>query len=148
MTKIYHRPFDALSPAELYAMLRLRSEVFVVEQNCVYPDLDNKDIACHHLFIWDHEVLVAGARLLPPGLSFPEISIGRVVSAPAERRKGWGKVLMRSAIKACGELFGEGPIRIGAQLYLQAFYEGFGFEVIGDTYLEDNIPHIGMIRRL
>lgn len=146
MTSIYHKFFSELSPAELYAMLRLRSEVFVVEQNCVYPDTDNKDIACHHLFIWEDDVLVAGARLLPPGLSFPEMSIGRVVTSPSARRKGWGKILMENAIKACGELFGEGPIHIGAQLYLQKFYESFGFKVIGDIYLEDNIPHIGMIR--
>ncbi len=144
--RIYYKCFDELSPKELYAAIRLRNEVFVVEQNCVYQDADNKDPACYHLFIWDKEILVAYTRLLPPGLAYPEMSIGRVVSSPVYRRTGAGKLLINESINACYQLFGTGPIHIGAQLYLQQFYESFGFVSTSSVYLEDDIEHIEMIR--
>jgi ElaA protein len=140
------KPFGDLTPYELYAIMRLRNEVFVVEQNCVYQDADGKDPHCHHLTIWENDTLVAYARLLPKSLSFEQMSIGRVISSPAYRKTGAGKLLIGLAINACGELFGDGPIRIGAQLYLQKFYESFGFVQTSDVYLEDNIQHIEMIR--
>jgi ElaA protein len=143
--RIYHSFFDKLSPKELYAALQLRNEVFVVEQNCVYQDADNKDPFCFHLFIWKQEKLIAYSRLLPPGLAYTEMSIGRVVSSPAYRRSGAGRLLIRESIKACHQLFGPGPIHIGAQLYLQKFYESFGFEQTSDVYLEDDIQHIEMV---
>ncbi|GAC1525759.1 MAG: GNAT family N-acetyltransferase [Sediminibacterium sp.] len=141
----YYKSFEALVPSELYAIMQLRNEVFVVEQQCIYQDADNKDPHCHHLLAWDNDRLAAYARLLPEGLAFEEISIGRVVSSPTCRGTGAGKILMTKAILACGELFGHGPIRIGAQLYLTKFYESFGFKQTGGVYLEDGIRHIEML---
>jgi ElaA protein len=142
----YHKPFNELKPHELYTIMRLRNEVFVVEQNCVYQDADGKDPQCYHLMIWENDTLVAYARLLPKGLSFEQMSIGRVISSPAYRKTGAGKLLIGLAITACGELFGDGPIRIGAQLYLKKFYESFGFIQTSGIYLEDNIEHIEMTK--
>ncbi len=144
---IYHKPFAMLSPAELYAIIRLRNEVFVVEQQCVFQDADNKDPDCEHLMIWNQDELVAYARLLRPGLAYEQMSIGRIVNSPAYRRTGAGKLLVTKAIEACEALFGSGPIKIGAQLYLQYFYESFGFVQSGPLYLEDGIEHIEMIRQ-
>ena len=140
------RFFDQLSPHALYAIMQLRNEVFVVEQNCVYQDADNKDPFCHHLTLWDDKKLVAYARLLPKGLSYEQMSIGRIISSPAYRGTGAGRSLVTKAIEMSQELFGNGPIRIGAQLYLKKFYESFGFVQTSDLYLEDNIEHIEMIR--
>lgn len=144
----YYKVFEELTPHELYAIMHLRSEVFVVEQNCPYLDPDGKDLSSWHLMGWDGNKLVAYARLLPAGLAFTEVSIGRVVSSPAYRGKGAGKELMTTAIKTCKHLFGEQPIRIGAQLYLQKFYESLGFVQVSEMYLEDDIPHIEMIREV
>ena len=141
-----HKSFNELTPHELYAILQLRSEVFVVEQNCVFQDADNKDQFCHHLMVWDNKNLVAYARLLPKGLAYEQMSIGRVISSPAYRKTGVGKILMFQAVGACYSLFGEGAIKIGAQLYLKKFYESFDFIQSGDLYLEDGIEHIEMIK--
>ena len=135
-----------LTPYELYAIMRLRNEVFVVEQNCVFQDADNKDQHCHHLMLWNKDNLIAYARLVPKAVAYEQMSIGRIISSPAYRRTGAGKLLVSKAIDICGELFGEGPIRIGAQLYLKKFYEGFGFVQTSDVYDEDGIDHIEMIR--
>lgn len=140
------KPFDALTPVELYAVLKLRSEIFVVEQNCVFLDPDNKDQSCQHLMLYQNKVLVAYARIVPAGLSFTEPSIGRVVSSAAVRGQGFGNQLMRLAIENCLRLHGNKPIKIGAQLYLKAFYESFGFVKVTDVYDEDGIDHIDMIR--
>jgi len=139
------KTFDSLTPHELYAILRLRSEVFVVEQNCVFQDMDNKDQECHHLMGWQNDLLTAYTRLVPPGLAYIEASIGRVVTSPAARRSGAGKSLIEKSIEEAYTLFGKGPIKIGAQLYLKKFYNSFGFEQIGDVYDEDGIDHIKMI---
>ena len=136
--------FDALTPAQLYAVMRLRSEVFVVEQNCVYLDADDKDQQSWHLMGWQGQKLAAYSRLLPPGLSYPSASIGRVMTAPEFRRTGAGRELMRRAIAEVETLFGTRQISIGAQLYLKRFYESLGFRQSGEAYLEDNIPHIPM----
>ncbi|HUQ66511.1 MAG TPA: GNAT family N-acetyltransferase [Flavitalea sp.] len=141
--KIKH--FEQLTPAELYAILRLRNEVFVVEQNCVFQDADNKDIYCHHLMLYDHHQLIAYARLVPQGVSYREMSVGRVVTAKEARNKGVAKQLMKLAVQNCRKLFGEGPIRIGAQYYLENFYSSIGFARTGDIYDEDGIEHIEMI---
>ncbi len=141
------RFFDELTASELYQVMQLRNEVFVVEQNCVYQDADNKDPQSHHLMIRDNNKLAAYCRLLPPGLAYEQMSIGRVISSPAYRKTGAGKLLLKEAIEACHKLFGEGPIKIGAQLYLKKFYESFGFEQVSDVYLEDNIEHISMLRK-
>ncbi|GEO09360.1 GNAT family N-acetyltransferase [Segetibacter aerophilus] len=138
--------FDELSPHELYAIIKLRNEVFVVEQNCVFQDADNKDQQCYHLSGTINNELVAYARLVPGGVSYPQISIGRVITSPAHRKTGFGKSLMTKAIEECDRLFGKQPIQIGAQLYLKGFYQSFGFKQISDMYLEDDIPHIEMLR--
>jgi ElaA protein len=140
------KKFEALTVHELYCILRLRSEVFVVEQNCVYLDLDGKDEASHHLCGWLHNELVAYCRILPPGLSYPgESSIGRVVTHPAHRKDGYGKILMQKAISKTYSLFNDKDIKIGAQEYLEKFYTQLGFQTVSPVYLEDNIPHITML---
>jgi ElaA protein len=140
------KPFSSLSPDELYAILRLRSEVFVVEQNCVFQDMDNKDQLSWHLMGWQDNVLVAYTRLVPPGISYPQPSIGRVITSKLVRNNGTGKLLMKKSIEELVSLFGKSPIRIGAQLYLKKFYSSFGFEQSSDIYDEDGIDHIEMIR--
>jgi ElaA protein len=137
--------FNELTPHELYFIMQLRSEVFVVEQNCTYQDADNKDLKAHHFMGFNNEgQLMAYTRLLPPDVSYKEASIGRVVTHADVRRLGAGKELMNRSINACYKLFGTDVIRIGAQLYLQKFYESFGFEKSSDVYLEDGIEHIEM----
>jgi len=141
------KPFIELTPEELYSILQLRNEVFVVEQNCPYQDCDNKDLYAWHLMGKKEDKLLAYSRLLAPGISYSESSIGRVVSSPATRKTGMGKKLMHESIQQIRNLFQTDTIRIGAQLYLKAFYESFGFVQDGDIYLEDNIPHIIMLRK-
>lgn len=139
--------FEGLKPASLYDILRLRSEVFVVEQQCLFLDLDNLD---HHAFHLEGRIdgyLVSSARILPPGIPYEEPSIGRVVSSPAWRRKGTGMALMQKAVEETLGLHGKVDIKIGAQLYLKKFYEKHGFVQSSDVYMEDSIPHIKMIRR-
>ena len=137
--------FNELGVDELYAILQLRNEVFVVEQNCVYQDADNKDAASYHLSGWKGNTLAAYCRILPPGLSYSEASIGRVVSSPAYRNTGCGRELMKEAILRTLAQFDCNTIRISAQLYLQKFYEQLGFTQVSETYMEDNIPHIEML---
>ena len=140
------KTFDALSVHELYDLLQLRSEIFVVEQNCVYLDLDGKDkVALHLLGIYDGKI-VAYARLFKPGISFDNASIGRVTVAIAYRDRKWGHELMHKAITGIQDHFAESKITIGAQLYLKKFYESHGFVQTSEMYLEDDIPHIEMIK--
>lgn len=139
------RSFDALTARELYAILALRAEVFVVEQRCAYQDLDGFDAASSHLWAEGSDgTVVACLRLLPAGVKYDEVSIGRVVTAPSVRGTGLGRELMRRGIVAAGERV---PIRIGAQAYLERFYGEFGFERASELYDEDGIPHIEMLRR-
>ena len=140
------KKFEALSSHELYAIMQLRNEVFVVEQDCVYQDADNKDINSYHLMGMKDGKLVAYTRIIPPGIAYAEPSIGRVVTSPSIRKTGLGKELMEVSIAKTNLLFGNLPIKIGAQLYLQKFYSSLGFHTTSDTYLEDNIPHIEMVR--
>jgi ElaA protein len=139
-------PFEGLTNHQLYSILQLRNEVFIVEQNCAYQDLDNKDQKSLHLMGWMGDDLAAYARLLPNGISYEYVSIGRVITSPRYRKSGAGKALMQEAIQRCNSLFGKQPIKIGAQLYLQKFYNGFGFTQTSDMYLEDDIEHIEMLR--
>lgn len=138
--------FDDLGPHELYSILKLRNEVFVVEQNCVFQDADDKDPRCYHLMGMVRNHLAAYARLVPAGVSYKNISIGRIVTSPDYRSMGAGKALMKEAISQCKALYNEQTIKIGAQLYLKNFYESFGFKQTSDVYDEDGIPHIEMIR--
>jgi len=138
-------PFAALSAAKLYEIMQLRNAVFVVEQNCVYQDADGIDPDCLHVMVRDDASLAGYCRLVPPGLKYPEWSIGRVITAPSARGKGVGHSLMQAAIPAI-EQQGGAAIRISAQKYLEKFYSGYGFKPVGQDYLEDNIPHIEMLR--
>jgi ElaA protein len=138
--------FDELTLEELYDILQLRNEVFIVEQNCVYKDLDRKDQSSWHLMAVEDNKLVAYTRILPPGVSYNDPAIGRVVTSSSKRRAGLGRELMKRSIDACEKLFGKISITLSAQVYLQSFYESFGFVVAGEEYLEDGIPHIEMSR--
>jgi ElaA protein len=140
------KKFDSLTPHELYVILRLRTEVFVVEQTCIFQDMDNKDQLAYHLMGYENNQLVAYTRLVPPGISYPEPSIGRVVTAPSARGNGIGKLLMRKSIEEMIHLYGKTPIKLGAQFYLRKFYESLGFKQTSDVYDEDGIDHIEMIR--
>jgi ElaA protein len=141
------KSFSELSPSALYGILKLRSEVFVVEQQCIFLDMDDKDQESHHLMGRLNDELVATCRILPPGLGYEEPSIGRVVGSPRYRGKGAGIALMENAIQETMRLYGTLPIKIGAQLYLKRFYESFGFVQCSETYMEDDIPHIKMLRK-
>lgn len=141
------KPFSELSITELYAVLRLRVEVFVVEQNCVFQDIDNKDQYCHHVLLWNNDQLIAYARLVPANVSYTEPSIGRIITSSAVRGTGMGKVLVNYALQESNRLFGNVPVRIGAQVYAQKFYESFGFLADSEPYDEDGILHIEMIRK-
>ena len=138
--------FADLSNDELYALLRLRSEVFVVEQNCVFLDMDNKDQHCLHLLGWQNNQLAACARIVPAGISFAEASVGRVVTAPFARGIGLGRELMQTAMDKLYHLYGRVPVYIGAQQHLQMFYASLGFEATGQPYDEDGIMHIEMLK--
>ncbi|MGF1925733.1 MAG: GNAT family N-acetyltransferase [Bacteroidia bacterium] len=139
------KTFDELTTLELYSILRLRNEVFVVEQNCVYQDIDDKDLKSCHLMAWDGDKIAAYSRILPPGVSYPQASIGRVITAPNYRGKGIGISLIENAIEKIQSAFATNNIKIGAQLYLRKFYEGFGFAQTSEVYLEDGIEHIEML---
>jgi len=140
--------FSELTVDELYSILRLRSEVFVVEQNCVFLDMDNNDQKAYHTMGWMNGDLVATTRLFDVDQSYPGYqSIGRVVGSPKYRGIGAGKALMEYSIAECERLFGKHAIKIGAQLYLKKFYNEQGFEQAGEMYYEDEIEHIPMIRK-
>jgi ElaA protein len=142
--------FPELTLDELYRLLALREQVFVVEQKSIYQDADGYDRGAHHLLGSlsgaPEPSLAAYLRVLPPGLKYPEASFGRVVTAPSARRQGYGKLLVEKAIAFIEANHPGAPIRIGAQHYLQRFYEGFGFRRVSDVYDEDGIPHIDMLR--
>ena len=146
MLEFILKKFDELTPYELYAILQLRNEVFVVEQNCVFQDADNKDQPSYHLMAWDGDALAGYTRLVPPGVAYEFPSIGRVITSPQKRRTGIGKILMQKSIEETEKLFGKNSIRLGAQLYLKKFYELFGFQQTSDVYDEDGIEHIEMTR--
>jgi ElaA protein len=141
--------FNALTVAELYAMLALRQEVFVLEQTCLYPDIDGLDPGAQHLLGW-REVdgkaeLVAHLRCLAPGAKYEEMSIGRVVTSPAARGSGLGRALVAQGIALAQQLHPGHAIRIGAQAHLEAFYRSFGFVTVSEPYDEDGIMHIDML---
>ena len=143
--KFEFKSFNELSTDELYDILRLRSEIFVVEQTCVYNDLDGLDKEAVHLFYKKEGEIVAYSRLLKPGTRFSEYSIGRVVVKQSERGTGLGIEMMQSAKNYIVNELGAQKIKISAQSYLQRFYENLGFEIVTEMYLEDGIPHFGML---
>jgi ElaA protein len=142
----YIKTFDDLTNKELYEILKIRNEVFIMEQDCHYLDLDNKDYKAHHIFcINSNEEIAAYARLLPKGISYPQASIGRVATAKAYRRQELGIDLMKKSIEFVFNNYETDAIKISAQTYLLDFYCKFGFTPIGQEYFEDEIPHIAMI---
>ena len=146
MLNIHIKYFNELSTQELYDVLQLRSEVFVVEQNCVYQDIDNKDSISLHVLGYKDNKLVAYTRLFKPGDYFEEASIGRVVVAKNERKHKYGYDIMHASIDAIKIHFKETSIKISAQCYLNKFYNNLGFVAVGEEYLEDGIPHIAMLK--
>ena len=142
MILLHKKSFGELTVDELYELLRVRSEVFVVEQNCAYQDMDGDDQPSIHLWLTDNDKVVALARVCPAGTHLKEISIGRVITT--ERGKGYGKQIMLHAIDAAIEHFGATLIDIEAQEYARGFYESVGFKQSSDTFMLDGIPHIKM----
>jgi ElaA protein len=136
--------FDDLSNHLLYAILQLRQEVFVVEQECVYLDLDGLDQKSVHILCWEGETLLAVLRCLPPGLSYTQSSMGRIVTATAARGRSLGRELVERGISHNLQQWPESDIRIGAQTYLEKFYISLGFITDGESYMEDGIQHIHM----
>ncbi len=141
------KTFNELHTRELYQILQLRSEVFVVEQDCAYQDLDNKDYGALHIVGLSNNVIVAYARIFGPGDYFKEAGIGRVVVKKNERGHGYGLYIMEASLKAIRDKFGSVPICISAQKYLIDFYNSLGFVEMGNDYLEDGIPHIKMLKK-
>ena len=140
------RKFGQLSTRELYELLQLRSEVFVVEQQCIYQDMDGKDTKALHVLGYRGEKLAACTRLFAPGDYFEQASIGRVAVREEFRGLGLGREIMKASLEAVKSHFGQGGICLSAQSYLRRFYEELGFRTEGSEYLEDGIPHIRMIR--
>ena len=146
MLEIKTKLFSELSTQELYDILQLRSEVFVVEQDCVYQDIDGKDQNAWHVLGFKEGNLVAYTRIFKPGDYFDDASIGRVVVAKNERKHQYGYDIMEASVKAVKDILNLTRIKISAQLYLKNFYMKFGFSPVGEQYLEDDIPHIAMIK--
>ncbi|WP_435253938.1 GNAT family N-acetyltransferase [Tenacibaculum sp. A30] len=141
------KTFQELTTSELYELLQLRSEVFVVEQDCVYQDIDGKDLKALHVLGVKEGKIIAYTRLFNSGEYFDTPSIGRVVVKETERKYGYGHDLIKASIKAIVDNYNETTITISAQTYLQKFYESHGFKQVGEGYLEDGIPHIRMVRK-
>ncbi len=140
------KKFNELTITEIYSILRLRAAVFVVEQDCVYQDVDNKDQKAIHVFAKENEEVIAYTRVFKAGDYFQEASIGRVVVLPTKRGAGLARDMMRQAIVYVEQNFPNKTIRISAQTYLKEFYASLGFKQVGVEYLEDGLPHIGMLR--
>ena len=141
------KTFDELTIHELYQILRLRSEVFVVEQDCVYQDVDNKDQKALHVIGLKEDEVVAYTRVFKPGDYFDNVSIGRVVVRQDQRKYGLGKKIMLATMAAIDQRFPNKPIEISAQSYLLKFYTDLGFSAFGEEYLEDGIPHRRMLKK-
>ena len=139
------KTFNELSPQDIYSILQLRSEVFVVEQNCVYQDIDDKDQYALHLLLKKDDYLIGYSRIFKAGDYFKEASIGRVLVKKQDRNNRHGSLLMELSIKTIKDHFKENTVKISAQTYLKKFYNELGFDPIGEEYLEDGIPHIAML---
>lgn len=146
MLNIIVKSYQELSLDELYMLLQLRSEVFVVEQDCVYQDIDGKDKNALHIIGYKNEEIVAYTRVFKPGYYFDQSSIGRVVVRENERHHKYGYDIMRASIEAIKNHYSTTEIKISAQTYLKRFYNNLGFFEVGEEYLEDGIPHIAMMK--
>ena len=139
------KKFAQLTNIELYQILKLRQEIFIIEQACIYPDLDNNDENAHHLMAFDDGEMVGCLRILDKGVTFEEASIGRVVVSKSHRGRGVATKMMRQAIDFVRNERREEHIKISAQTYAVPLYEGVGFKVVSEPYLEDGIPHVDMV---
>lgn len=139
------KKFDELTNNELYEILRLRNEVFIIEQNCLYQDLDLKDKGSYHLFVEKNDTIIAYLRIIPKGISYKEVSIGRVVTKLEYRNQGIAKEMLKKAIEFIKLELNEQKVRISAQVYAEKLYKSVGFKQISNIYLEDNIKHIEML---
>lgn len=139
------KEFSELSNNELYNILRLRNDIFIVEQKCPYDDIDGKDIKCQHLFLEDTNEIAGYLRIIPKGISFPQPSIGRVLVKKKYRGKGIAREMVIKAIQFIEKSWNEKEIKISAQVYLKEFYKSLGFKDVSDIYLEDDIPHVDML---
>mgnify|MGYP000106099428 CR=1 FL=1 len=140
------RSFSELTTSQLYEILQIRAAVFIVEQDCVYQDIDGKDQKALHMLGYDTGVLVAYTRIFKASDYLPKASIGRVLVHMEHRKKAFGREIMQASIQAVNSRFKSLEIEISAQTYLLEFYQSLGFIAIGDGYLEDGIPHINMLR--
>ncbi|MBM1105215.1 GNAT family N-acetyltransferase [Aurantibacter crassamenti] len=145
--EIFVKTFDNLTKEELYEILQLRAEVFVIEQDCIYQDIDGKDQKALHVFGIKNNQITAYTRIFKPGDYFDKASIGRVLVKSTQRKYGFGELIMKASITAIHEKFREETIHISAQSYLKKFYNSLGFNQEGEEYLEDGIPHIAMIKK-
>lgn len=143
----HFKSFKELSKTELYYIIKLRIGVFIIEQNAPYQDCDEKDFVSYHLFGTENNEIVAYARLIPSGVTYEEPSLGRVITSTENRKKGCGKTLVKLSLEAMKKVFKTSGCRISAQLYLQEFYESFGFNTVSEPYLEDGLPHIEMLKK-
>lgn len=142
--RIIFKNFDELTNRELYEVLRLRQEVFVLEQTCLYPDIDNADQECIHALAYDGDAITGYLRILPPGIVFDTIAVGRVLVSMNARKNGIARQMVSETISYIKDVLHEEHIKLSAQQYLIKFYESLGFRIISDGYLEDGIPHIDM----
>ncbi|WP_458404785.1 GNAT family N-acetyltransferase [Methanobrevibacter sp.] len=135
------KKFNQLTPDELYEIIKLRVEIFIVEQNCPYQDLDDKDLVSYHLFLKDNDEIIAVLRIIPEYVSYDEMSIGRVVVKKTHRGRGIAKSMMKKAMEFIVNDLGKNSIRLSGQAYLTDFYQELGFKKVSDEYLEDGIKH-------
>ena len=139
------KKFEQLTTGELYSILKVRTEVFVVEQNCPYPEVDGKDLKSYHLYKEEDGEVIAYLRILPPGVSYEELSIGRVLVKKEYRGQKLAHQMLEYALQFIQNKLNETTVKIQAQAHLRNFYGSFGFKAVTETYLEDNIPHVDMI---
>ncbi|MCL2864675.1 MAG: GNAT family N-acetyltransferase [Lachnospiraceae bacterium] len=139
------KTFEELTNKELYEILKAREEIFIIEQTCIYPDIDSKDFTAYHLFSEENGILTSYLRILPKGIRFKEISFGRVITKENYRRKGLGLELMKKALHFTNTVLKEQSVRISAQAYLLDFYGSLGFKPVSELYLEDGIDHYEML---
>jgi ElaA protein len=145
--KAFSKSFNALKTVELYALLKLRTDVFVVEQQCAYPELDDFDQLARHIFLVNESAqLVAYARVLPPGTVYTEASIGRICVVKDKRGKQYGKQVFEEALKEAERLFPSKTLKLQAQTYLEKFYQSFGFKTVSEPYPDFGIPHVDMLK--
>ena len=143
--KMMIKAFEQLSNIEVYHMIRIREEIFILEQDCVYVDCDNNDPKCDHMLVYHEDNLVGTLRIVPKGVKYEKVSIGRVVVIKEARKKGLAYKMMQEALKFISEKYGEVPVVLSAQVAIKGLYEKAGFKVISDVYLEDGIDHVKML---